>query len=56
MYCFSLSEGYGSNVAYAEDPIEGEDEEATVETETASDDDGVEDPEGAVTGVIYFSH
>jgi len=45
-----VEQGYGSNVAYAEDPIEGEDEEATVETETASDDDGVEDPEGAVTG------
>jgi len=45
-----VEQGYGSNVAFADDSMEGEDEEATVETEAAGDDDGVEDPEGAVTG------
>lgn len=45
-----VEQGYGSNVAFADDSMEGEDEEATVETEAAGDDDGVEDPESAVTG------
>lgn len=30
--------GGGSNLAFAEDAVEGEDDEATVETETGSDD------------------
>jgi len=36
-----VEQGYGSNVAFADDSMEGEDEEATVETEAAGDDDDV---------------
>lgn len=39
------NQGRGSNVAFAEDTMEGEDDDGTVETETAGDDDATEDTE-----------
>ncbi|XP_005091294.1 translocon-associated protein subunit alpha [Aplysia californica] len=45
-----VEQGKGSNVAFAQDSMEGEDDEATVETETAGDEESPEDVEGSVTG------
>jgi len=40
----------GSNLAFGQDSMEGEDEEATVETEAVGDDEAAEDPEASLTG------
>jgi len=42
--------GKGSNLAFGQDSMEGEEDEATVETETTGDDDGSEDVDASLTG------
>jgi len=39
------NQGRGSNIAYADDTMEGEDDDGTIETETGGDDDTAEDTE-----------
>lgn len=43
-------QGKGSNVAFGQDSMEGEEDEATVETESVGDEDTPEEPETTVTG------
>lgn len=43
-------QGKGSNVAFAQDSMEGEEDEATVETESVGDEDTTEEPDSSVTG------
>jgi len=45
-----MEQGKGSNLAFGQDSMEGEEDDATVETETVGDDEGPEEPDSSLTG------